>query len=337
MKRTVLILAALAALLVAASAKPVKIAVFVPGVTAGNAIYQGLADGVKKAASATKNAEVKVYEAGFNQSEWEDKLTSLVASGSYDFVITSNPSMPDLCAKVGANFPGQKFICLDGYLRGNPNIYTVLYNQTEQGYVTGYLAGLITTSTKSVLAGANSEKKVGFLIAQHYPVMDKIIGPGFAAGLRAVDAAITVDQRVLGNFYDASKAADLAKSMYGAGADVILPIAGGANEGVYKTAESLGRYVVVFDGNDFARAPKNILGCTVLHQDRLACEKTMAAIAGTLKFGTADIVGMKDGYIEFLENDPAYLASVPRALRSRMQKVVADIKSGKLVLTVTTP
>lgn len=334
MKRAMLILSLFAALSAAAFAKPVKVAVFVPGVTAGSPIYEGLVAGVQKAVAETSGATLKVYEAGFNQAEWEEKLTSLVASGGYDFVVTSNPSMPDLCAKVGESFPAQKFICLDGYLKGKPQIYTVLYNQTEQGYVTGYLAGLVTTSS---MAGANKDKKVGFLIAQHYPVMDKIIVPGFESGLRAADAAITVDLRVLGNFYDASKAAELARSMYGAGADVILPIAGGANEGVYKTAEASGRYVVVFDGNDFARAPKSILGCTVLHQERLAYERTKAAIAGKLAFGGAEIVGMKEGYVEFLDKDPAYLANVPAPIRAKMADLLSRIATGKLVLTVTTP
>ena len=310
-------------------ARPPKVAVFIPGVRAGNAIYDGLASGVEKAVAGTPGASLKILEAGFNQAEWEEKLTSLVASDDFDFVVTSNPSMPELCAKVGSSFPGQKFICLDGYLKGNRNIYTALYNQVEQGYVTGYLAGLVTASS---MPGANKEKKVGFLIAQHYPVMDKIIAPGFERGLRAADPGISVDQRVLGNFYDAAKAAELAKSMIGSGCDVILPICGGANEGVYKAAAAAGTYVVVFDGDDFARAPKAILGCTVLHQAELARAKVEAAFAGRLPFGTADVVSMKDGYIEFLDRNPTYLANVPGDIRAKMAELVAGIKGGRVVL-----
>jgi simple sugar transport system substrate-binding protein len=330
-KALVLIVAALAFSTGALCAKPLKVAVFVPGVRAGNAIYDGMAKGIERAVAETSGASIKVLEAGFNQAEWEEKLTSLVAAGEYDYLFTSNPSMPGLCAKVGASFPKQKFVCLDGYLKGNAQIYTVLYNQIEQGYVTGYLAGLATTSS---MPGANKDKKVGFLIAQHYPVMDKIIAPGFEQGLKAADPAITVDQRVLGNFFDANKAADLAKSMLGAGCDVILPICGSGNEGVYKTATATGTYAVVFDGNDFARAPKAILGCTVLHQDELAYVKAMAAFAGKLGFGSAEVVSMKDGYIEFLDKDPAYIANVPADIRERMADLVSRIKDGKLVLAV---
>jgi basic membrane lipoprotein Med (substrate-binding protein (PBP1-ABC) superfamily) len=153
-------------------------------------------------------------------------------------------------------------------------------------------------------------------------------------GLKAVDPAIAVDQRVLGNFYDANKAAELARSMLGAGCDVILPICGGANEGVYKAVAAAGAYAVVFDGDDFARAPKAILGCTVLHQDALAYAKVKAALAGKLAFGSADVVAMKDGYIEFLDKAPEYLANVPAGIRAKMADLVSRIKSGKLALAV---
>ncbi|HOX33355.1 MAG TPA: BMP family ABC transporter substrate-binding protein [Spirochaetales bacterium] len=330
-KVSIALLAAFALLSSPLLAAPLRIAVFVPGVRAGNAIYDGMVRGVERAVAESPGSSLKVYEAGFNQAEWEEKLTSLVASGGYDLLVTSNPSMPALCAKVGQSFPEQRFLCLDGMLAGNPRIHTVLYNQTEQGYVTGYLAGLATTGP---LPGANKDKKVGFLIAQHYPVMDKIIAPGFERGLKAVDPGIEVDMRVLGNFYDASKAADLARSMIAAGCDVILPICGSGNEGVYKASTAAGTYAVVFDGDDFARAPKAILGCTVLHQDELAYAKVKAALAGGLPYGKAEVVSMKDGYIEFLDKDPAYLANLPAPLRAKMADLVSRIKSGKLALSV---
>jgi basic membrane lipoprotein Med (substrate-binding protein (PBP1-ABC) superfamily) len=310
-----------------AFAKPAKVAVFIPGVRAGNAIYDGLARGVEKAVAEYPGASVKVLEAGFNQAEWEEKLTSLVASGEYDFLVTSNPSLPELCAKVGKSFPGQKFICLDGFLAGNERIYTVLYNQMEQGYVTGYLAGLVTTSA---MAGANADKKVGLVIGQHYPVMDKVIAPGFERGLKAADPAIRLDTRVVGNWFDATKAADLAKSMIDSGVDVILPICGSASQGVIKAAQGSGRYVVMFDGDEFARGPKTILGCTVLHQEELAYAKLKAAIDGKLAFGVADVVGMKDGYVEFLDKNPGYTGSVPASIRAKMEALLARIRSGEL-------
>ncbi|HEY9054613.1 MAG TPA: BMP family ABC transporter substrate-binding protein [Rectinemataceae bacterium] len=331
MKKILLLGLALLCLVGAAFAKPLKVAVFIPGVRAGSPIYDGLAKGVERFASENAGTGVKVFEAGFNQAEWEEKLTSLVATGEYDILITSNPSLPDLIAKISPAFPKQKFICLDGQKSGVPNLYTVLYNQLEQGYVTGYLAGLVSLSS---LPGANPDKKVGLVIGQHYPVMDKLIAPGFEQGIKAVDPAFQLDTRVVGNWFDATKAADLAKSMIASGVDVILPICGSASQGVLKSAQEAGKYLVFFDGDEFARAPKTILGCTILHQEELAYTKLKAAAEGKLLFGTADVVGMRDGYIEFLDKHPSYLEGVPQAVRAKVDAVVSQIKSGKLQFKV---
>lgn len=333
MKRFILLGVALLALAMPLVAKPLKIAVFIPGVRAGSPIYDTMAKGVEKIVAEMPGSSVKIYEAGFNQAEWEEKLTSLVATGEYDFLVTSNPSLPDIINKISPAFPKQKFICVDGQSAGNPNLYTVLYNQLEQGYVTGYLAGLISLSK---LPGANADKKVGLIMGQHYPVMDKIIAPGFEQGLKAADPGFQLDSRVVGNWFDATKAADLAKSMIASGVDVILPICGSASQGVLKSVQEAGKYAVFFDGDEFARSPKNIMGCTVLHQEELTYVKLKAAIEGKLPFGKAETVGMADGYIEFLSTHPAYIANVPADIRAKVESVIGRIKSGALSFKVPT-
>lgn len=308
-----------------------RIGVFIPGAREGSPIYDTLAKGAERLVSEIPGASVRVIEAGFNQAEWEEKLTSFVASGKFDLVITSNPSMPELINKISKSFPKQKFICLDGYLAGNPNLYTALYNQLEQGYVNGYLSGLVSISG---MKGTNPDKKIGMIIGQNYPVMDKMIIPGFTQGLKAVDPAFQLDIRVLGNWYDAAKAADLSRSIYAGGADVILPICGSASQGVVKVAQEVGKYLVFFDDDEFDRAPQNILGCAVLHQEELAYRSLKAAVEGKLPFGKAEVVGMKEGYIEFLDKNPAYIKNVPESIRKKVEAVIQAIKSGQLTFQV---
>ncbi len=315
----------------AAAPKPLKIGVFIPGVSEGSPNYENLIKGAQRFAKDNPDTEVKVFEAGYNQAEWQEKLTSFVATGNYDYVITSNPSLPDLINVTSKLFPKQKFICLDGSFTGNPNLYTVLYNQVEQGYITGYLAGMLSTSK---MPGTNADKKVGMIIGQHYPAMDKLIIPGFEKGLKAVDPAFQIDVRVLGNWFDATKAAELARSMIEAGADVILPICGSGSQGAIKVAQEAGIYLVFFDNDEYARAPGTILGCTILKQEELAYNCLKQAAQGTLPFGKADVVGIKEGYVEFLDTNPNYLAKVPVAIRNRLATAIRDIKSGKIMLPV---
>ncbi|HSV56026.1 MAG TPA: BMP family ABC transporter substrate-binding protein, partial [Magnetospirillaceae bacterium] len=190
------------------------VAVFVPGVASGSPIYEMLVAGARQAVEAVPGTAFRVVEAGFNQAEWLVKLTALAASGEFDLIVTSNPAMPELCAQVAKSYPGVRFFVADSFLAGNPAIHTVLYNQLQQGYIAGYLAGLITTSD---LPEANPALKAGMVIAQTYPTLDKLIRPGFEAGLAAVDPRITLEVRVVGNWYDANRAAELASSLIEAG------------------------------------------------------------------------------------------------------------------------
>jgi len=308
-------------------AAPLKIGVFIPGQREGSPIYDSLAAGAERFASENPGSSVRVFEAGFNQAEWQEKLTSFVGSNRFDVILTSNPSLPDLIEAIAPFFPSQKFICLDGYKTGVSALHTVLYNQTEQGYIAGYLAGLISSST---LPGANPQKKAGMIIGQHYPVMDTLIAPGFEQGLKAVDSSFSLDIRVLGNWYDATKASDLAKSMIASGVDVILPICGSASQGVVKAAKDLNRYLVFFDSDEYARAPGTILGCVALKQKELAYAKLAEFAQKETPWGRADVVGVKEGFIELLDKHPGYAQNLPQSIRGRMSDLIAGIASGAL-------
>ncbi|MDX9827500.1 MAG: BMP family ABC transporter substrate-binding protein [Spirochaetia bacterium] len=306
-------------------AAPLKIGVFIPGQREGSPIYDSLASGAEQFASENPGSSVRIFEAGFNQAEWQEKLTSFVSTGRYDIIITSNPSLPDLIEAIAPLFPSQKFICLDGYKPGISTLHTILYNQTEQGYIAGYLAGLISVST---LPGANPQKKAGMIIGQHYPVMDTLIAPGFEKGLKAVDPSFSLDIRVLGNWYDATKASDLAKSMISGGVDVILPICGSASQGVVKAAKDSGRYLVFFDSDEYSRAPGTILGCVALKQKELSYAKLKEYAQKATPWGRADVVGVKEGYIELLDKHPSYTQNLPESIRARMSELIAGISSG---------
>jgi simple sugar transport system substrate-binding protein len=308
-------------------AAPLKIGVFIPGQREGSPIYESLAAGAERFASENPGSSVRVFEAGFNQAEWQEKLTGFVGSNRFDVILTSNPSLPDLIQAIAPLFPSQKFLCLDGYKAGVSTLHTVLYNQTEQGYIAGYLAGLISTGT---LAGANTQKKAGLIIGQHYPVMDSLIAPGFEAGLKAVDPSFSLDIRVLGNWYDATKASDLAKSMIASGVDVILPICGSASQGVVKAAKDLNRYLVFFDSDEYDRAPGTILGCVALKQEDLAYAKLQEFAQKATPWGRADVVGVKEGYIELLDKHPSYTKNLPQGIRDKMSGLIARISSGSL-------
>lgn len=302
-----------------------SIAVFAPGILADSPVYQMLADGVKEAVeeynAGTEKVKLTILEAGTNQAEWGNKITSLAATGTFDVIISSNPSLPDLVIPLTKQFPSQKFILLDAFAQGNDSIATVQYNQTEQSYLTGAIAALMS-----------KKHKIGLLAAQEYPVMNNIILPGFQKGAQDVISGTTVDFRIVGNWYDASKGAELASAMNNAGCDVILPICGGASQGVISAAKEKGFFITWFDSNGFSKAPGIIISSTVMHQQKMAKEVTSEFLLGKTEWGVAKTVGIKEGYIEFVQDDPLYIQVVPQEIRETMADLLASIKDGSLKL-----
>jgi simple sugar transport system substrate-binding protein len=311
--------------------KPLSVLVYITGVVAGSPTYEMLATGAQEFAEEHGNVTIKIYEAGFNQAEWEEQLHSMVSGGEYDLVLGSNPSLPEICASVGAAFPSQKFIITDAAYNGNQQICTYLYNQYEQALFLGYLAGLITTSG---MTHANSAKRIGFICAQEYPLLNKQMVPGFIDGARRVDPGIELDFRVIGNWYDANKAAELASGMINAGVDVFTSIAGGAAQGLTRTIKERGAYSVNFNTNDYDQAPGFIVGCGKMEQQKLVKEILADALAGKINYGSSKTVGVKEGYLDFISVDSGYRDHVPAELRQKFDSFMDDFRAGRIEYTV---
>ncbi len=302
-----------------------SVVVFIPGVVAGSPPYEALVRGAEQTAQQNDNLSVRVYEAGFNQAEWEEKVTSLAASGMYDIILTSNPSLPEIFAAVAESFPAQKFIAFDADYPGNDQIVTYLYNQYEQSLYLGYLAGLVSSSD---MPNANAHRKVGFVAAQEYPMMNNLIMPGFIDGARMVDESFELDTRIIGNWFDASRAAELANSMIDAGVDVFAVIAGGAGQGVIQAASDRGAYVVFHNTDVYDLAPGVIIGCGSMEQEKLTVEVLESALRGDIEYGKSFIVDAANGYLDFFGDEPGYTEHVSDSVRAEFDAFMDDIRSG---------
>ena len=308
-----------------------SVAVFIPGVIAGSPTYEMMAKGAQKAVEEAENGSLKIVEGGYNQGEWLEKITVLASSNEYDLIVSTNPAMPAICNEVSKLFPNQKFFLLDGFLEGNKNIYTFRYNQVEQSFLIGYFAALITSSN---IEGINSDLKIGLIAGQEYPDMIGAILPGFKTGAETAITNTTVDFRVVGNWYDAEKARSLSVSMFNSGVDIILTIAGGANQGVIAAAKDMGKYVLMYDVSSYDDAPGIIIGSTEIKQELAAYEKIKLAINGKMEFGKAEIATVKDGWIDFDNKHTLYLEMVPSEINMKMEEIIKNLTSGEISLTM---
>ena len=310
--------------------KGLSVLVYITGVLAGSPTYELMAEGATEFAANNSNVKIKIYEAGFNQAEWETQLLDLVSGGEYDIVLGSNPSLPELCVNAGKRFVNQKFIIMDAFYEGNPQISTYLYNQYEQSLFLGCLAGLVAMSD---MPNTNNLKKIGFIAAQEYPLLTRQMVPGFLDGARLVDPAIELDRRIVGNWFDANKAAELASSMIDSGVTVFTSIAGGAGRGMLKTAGERGAYVVCFNTNEYSLAPGVIVGCGIMEIKKLVIEILTDVLAGKIQYGVSKTVGAKEGYLDFIADDPGY-RDLPADIREKFDAFMNDIRLGRISYTV---
>ena len=298
------------------SNESISVLIFVTGFIAGSPPYELMTEGALEFAQNNPEVKIKIYEAGVNQAEWEQQLAEMVSTGEYDIVMSSNPSLPEICVNVLKTFPDVKFIILDAYYEGHQNIRTYYYNQYEQSLLLGYLAGLITTSN---MLYTNNQKKIGFIAAQEYPLLTMHMVPGFLEGAKMVNPEIELDFRVVGNWVDANKAAELAAAMMNSGVDVFTAIAGGAAQGLIKTAMENGAYLVWYNTDVYHLAPGYIVGCGIMEQKKLVMEILDDILADRVQYGISDILGVREGYLGFIFDNPGY-QNLPVDIRERFEE-----------------
>ena len=310
--------------------KKFSVGVFIPGVTSGNPTYEMLNNAALDIAKEYPNIEIKIIEAGYNQSQWEQKLTSFVAQKNFDIVITSNPAMPEICNNISKNFKNQKFIVTDSYYEGNSQIATYMFNQYEQSFILGYAAALIS---KSDMKNIVDTKKIGFIVSQEFPLLAKYIIPGYIEGAKSVDKDIELDYRVIGNWYDVNKALGLAESMIKNNVNVTAVIAGSSSVGVIEAFKDASKYIVFNDTDEYVKAPGTILLCGQLEQYKLVKQLIIEAFnnSSNIEYGKAKIIGMKDGYLDILTDSKYYSDYMPKDIQIKIEALVADIKNGNII------
>ena len=293
-----------------------SVLVFITGIIAGSPTYEMLAEGALEFAQMNPHVQIKIYEAGRNQSLWEQQLAEMVSTGEYDIVLGSNPSLPEICVNVARMFPDQEFIITDAYHEGHPQIRTFLFNQYEQSVLLGYLAGLITTSE---MKNINDKKRIGFIAAQEYPLLTMHKIPGFIEGARYADPDIELDFRVIGNWFDANKAAELASAMIDTGVNVFSVNAGDASQGLIKTAGERGAYIVWYNSNAYNLAPGVIVGCGIMEQKKLVKEILNDVLENKIQYGISQTLGVREGYLGFIFDDPGYKENIPLDIQEKFE------------------
>ena len=152
--------------------------------------------------------------------------------------------------KVAAEFPDTKFGIVDMVV-DKPNVRSILFSEHEGSYLVGVMA-----------AKASKTGKVGFVGGMDIPLIRKF-ACGYVQGVKSVNKDAEVFQNMTGTtgaaWNDPVKGAELAKSQFDRGADVVYHAAGGTGIGVLQAAADAGKLGIGVDSNQNGMHPGKVL------------------------------------------------------------------------------
>ncbi|WKC77885.1 BMP family protein [Borreliella turdi] len=307
-----------------------NIALFVPGVISGSPSYKEMYDSLFEFKKKHENLEIKVLEAGFNQSEWIEMLEKLLTSKKYDFLITTNNAMQDIVDSVSSNYPYAKFLIFDSLVKNTNNqVYSVSYNVAEEAYVLGYYVGLFLKEYKSGLGN------VALIAGQDYPVMRDYIYSYFKKGIFDVGTHSEVYYRTLGNWHDSNLAKLLSDSLIkDSGTLVILPIVGPAVEGVLSSVRENNISAVLFDSEDYLDNKENIIGSGITNQKYYVSYILDKALKSEINYGKSDIFGIKHKGVLFNFLNVFYLEQTSQKLKEDLLKKIEEVSANGIKINL---
>ena len=192
------------------------------------------------------------YSTPPSAADFEDHLAVFAQRGVYDLIIVTSFQAQSAMYNVAEQFPDQQFSIVDTSVN-MPNVRSIVKDFAEMTFLGGYLAGLLTSDPSMT----DNNQMVGIVIGSDSPPMQNA-ARGFTAGAMLANPDTTVRVGIVGSFGDPALGREIALSLYGEGADVLMSFAGGSGAGVTLAAEEENMLAIAGAFPRTADAPNNI-------------------------------------------------------------------------------
>lgn len=284
--------------------------------------YKGMMRAVK--AFGLKSAFIETQQ----PTDYEKNIEQFARAG-YDMIITVGFMLGDATRKMARKYPQIRFAIVDfAYDPALENVAGLVFAEDQSGFLAGALAGLMTASrTVGIVAGMAIPPVIRFR-------------EGYEAGVRYVCSKCEVLGVYIDSFTDPARGKTAALSQIDEGADVIFGGGGITGSGAILGAAQAGAWVIGVDQDEYnttfkqGRSPgaSKVLSSAMKRVDNAVYSAIKRAVDGTFTGG----VQMYD-----VRNDGVGLApfhdtenSVPEAVKTRLQEITADLRSGKIVIKI---
>ena len=293
--------------------------------------------GTTTEAIAMGSIPMEKASAEYELETYKPFFTEACEGGKYDLIVTCGAECNAALVDAAANYPEQLFFSVDMQdvpqaLQENPlsNVYGLRYKNKDLGYLAGYVACQVTTSS---MPKANPDKKVGVIVGVNFPGLNEYIG-SFCQVCRDNGVSVYIDYA--GDFLPdlAPEVAKQAMAMYDAGVDVIWQVAGGAGAGVFTAAKEAGRCAFGVDcdqSKTIADPEEAATIVTSFFADYPAAIDAAFStlLAGEFPGGTYPLVGLAEGFIGYADNEQ-FAAMTNQDITDAIASLYTTMASGEV-------
>ena len=253
-----------------------------------------------------------------NAAQREQAMTQLARRGA-TIIVAVGFTQASAVERVAKEFPDVKFTLIDAVV-DLPNVQSVNFREQESSFLCGMAAAM-----------ASKTGKVGFVGGMDIPLIRKF-ELGYSEGVHYVNPKAEVFANMTGTtpaaWGDPTKGAELAKSQFGRGADVVFHAAGATGVGVMQAAKDAGRLSIGCDSNQDYLHPGSVLTSALKRVDVAVYKAFSTAKAGTWKAGQVVLGLAEDGVGYSLDEYNRSL--ITPAMEAKLNQAKADIISGKI-------
>lgn len=278
--------------------------------------------------SAYLGAEKFKEETGISYLEFEvtnpsqrEQAIRKMAERKSDLIVGIGFAQADAISKVAKENLNLKFAIIDAVV-DSPNVQSIIFKEQEGSFLVGMLAAL-----------KSKTGVISFVGGMDIPLI-RAFACGFEQGAKYVNPNIKVVQNMTGNdpsaWNNPSKGAELAKSQFEQGSDIVYAAAGGTGIGVYQAAKDNNRLAIGVDSNQNYLHPGTMLTSMVKRVNVAVYQAMKSAKEGTWQ-GGLKVLGLKDDGVGWaLDEHNSSLVS--KQEKEKLEKAKKEIISGEITV-----
>jgi basic membrane protein A and related proteins len=266
-----------------------------------------------------KETGVAVREFEINSAAQRAQAMEQFARRGATIIIAIGFDQASAVETVAKKYPNVKFAVVDTIV-DLPNVQSINFREQESSFLCGMAAAM-----------ASKTGKVGFVGGMDVPLIRKF-ALGYTEGAHYVNASTEVFQNMTGTtgaaWNDPTKGAELAKSQFGRGADVVFHAAGGTGLGVMQAAVDAGKLSIGCDSNQDYLHPGSVLTSALKRVDVAVYKTFMDVKNGTWKPGQT-VLGLAEQGIDYSLDEFNRKLITPE-MEAKLNQAKADIIAGKI-------